>query len=197
MSLIKITVILIVIFISGCCGDYQLITFGRYGESTPDDLIWKKERESHLPRNQLEEHVVGVAANHRAAGDGNVMIVFVTRDNDDILVAAVENTAKNGSRFEPKKVMRYIVEKGRIKATMGPTIEPFPDVALERAALLAVHKAITEGGWAVVPVLNWIQPVAVKATTVGPCFVEVKFFEMNYGGPGNYICSKTMNPCPL
>ena len=183
-------------FMSGCCGDYQLIAFGRQSEWLPDDLNWKRERELRLPQNELEKSVVEVAANHRVQGDGKTMVVYVTHEEKDTLIAAVENVSNSNYRFEPKKVVRYIVQSGRIRATMGPSIEPFPDISFERFALFTIHKAIVEGGWSVVPILNWIEPVTLKAIVHGRCNVEVKVFRTEYGGPGDLICTKSMNPCP-
>ena len=184
-------------FMSGCCGEYQLIaTFNRHSEELPDNLNWKKERELRLPQNELEESVVMVAARQQAWGNGKTMIVYVTHDDKDTLVDVVEDISNSTNRFEPKKVVRYIVQSGRIKATMGPSIEPFPDVSFERSVLVTIQRAIAEGGWSVVPILNWIEPVTLKGTVLGRCNVEVKIFRTEYGGPGELICTKSMNPCP-
>jgi hypothetical protein len=189
-------IVVICFCLAGCCGDYQLIAFRKPLDEFSGDLNWKKERELRSPQNELEESVVQVATNHQVQGNGKTMIVYVTHEGNDSLIAAVENISESTYRYEPKRVVRYIVQSGRIRATMGPSIEPFPDVSFERSVLFATHKAIAEGGWSVVPILNWIEPVTLKGIVLGRCHVELRIFRTDYGGPGDLICTKSINPCP-
>lgn len=181
-------------FMSGCCGDYQLIVV-RDRTALPDSLNWQKELSLCLPRNELEKSIVAVAANHREQESGKTMIVYISHDERETLVATVENISPSDNKFEPKKLVRYLVQSGRIRATMGPNVEPFPDATFERSVLFTSQKALEEGGWAVNPILDWVEPVAIRGTVLGKCNVEVKIFRTDNGGPGDLICTKSVNPC--
>ena len=91
MPYLLIVICAICCSLAGCCGDYQLIAFRRPLDEFSGDLNWKKERELRSPQTELEKSVVQVAANHQVQGNGKIMIVYVTHEDNDTLIAAVEN----------------------------------------------------------------------------------------------------------
>jgi hypothetical protein len=183
------------LFLSGCCGNYTLIGFMDSDHWLSDDLKWRYEQESRLPRGETEGLVVRVAATQRSLVDGNMVIVYISNDQKDSLVVTVEDTSGSKDCFAPKKVVRYLVKSGRIHAVQGPHLEPFPDVAFERSVLHTAGKAATEGGFSVVTIRDWLQPVALKGVVFGNCTVEVTAFAAENDGPGPRLCAKMVNIC--
>lgn len=182
-------------FLSGCCGNYTLIGTMDEDHWLSDDLQWKYERESRLPHDATEELVVRVAASHRNLVDGNVTVVYISNDLNDTLVNTVEDISGSNDCFAPKKIVRYLVKSGRIHAVQGPNMEPFPDVTFERSVLFAAGRAVIEGGWSVVTIKDWTQPVALKGVVYGKCTVEVSAFIAGNDGPGTKLCAKKVNIC--
>ncbi len=181
---------------AGCSGQTRLTgSLSDFYEQLPDDLTWKKEKESRLPQNEVERSVVQVAADHRIQKQGSTSIMYVSRKEQDTYVATAESLSESPSLFNPKKVVRYVVQAGRIRATMGPCLEPFPDAVLERSLLAVTERAVAGGGWVVVPVLDWVEPVVFKGVVQGKCRVEIAIYRAE-NGPGELICTRTVNPCP-
>ncbi len=180
----------------GCSGKHTLFgSMSSFYDKLPEELTWKKEQGLRPPRNAVEISVVAVATSRQDQIHGEHSIFYLTHKGDDIYVAAVETLSHDGSRFEPKKVVRFVVNSGKIRAIMGPCLEPFPDVAFERSLLFATQKAIAEGGWSVIPLSDWIEPVSLRGIVHGRCAVEVAIYEVD-NGPGDLICTRMINPCP-
>ncbi len=196
MSYLSLVGCILCCLISGCSGKRTLFgSLNTYYDAPPEELSWKKETELRTPRNSVEESVVEVAASHKDQTNGALSTVYITHKGEDTYVATVESLSRNPSRFDPKNVVRYVVRTGRIRAIMGPCLEPFPDSAFERSLLFATQKAIAEGGWSVIPISDRIKPVSLKGIVHGKCTVEVAIYEVD-NGPGDLICTKLINPCP-
>ncbi len=181
--------------LSGCCGNYQLIGLMDKWRPLQDDLQWRQERELRAPRDRVEELVVRVAANHLALVDGSMMVVYISHNQKDTLICAVEDISDTKDGFAPKRVTRYLVQSGRIHAVQGPLLEPFPDVAFERSVVYIAGRAVSEGGMSVVTVGNWLKPLALKGVVSGKCKVEVSVFAAEPNGPGPMLCRKSVNVC--
>jgi hypothetical protein len=209
--------VMVLLFLSGC-GKYKLI--GSMSESyLPDELQWKHEKDSRLPQGKIEELVVRVAADHHTLTDGTKTIVYLSdisggqyiqtlvavfegisdfKKTDNPVVAVFgdisDKRIPDDPTFSPKRVERYLVQSGRIHASMGPNIEPFPDEHLESAVTTAAIKTVKQGGSEVMLVSGWSQLVVLKGQGHG-CNVEIICYRAKAGGPGDELFRKTVNGC--
>jgi len=165
------------------------------GVQLPDELQWKPEKELRLAQDKTEELAVKVVADHQTLTIGKKIIVYVAGDQNEALVAVIENISDDDNTFSPKKVERYLIRSGRIHASMGPSIEPFPDVAFERSVIAAAKNALSDGGLSIMVVLDWSQPVSLKGIPHGRCNVEIVGNKIEAGGTGDELFRKTINCC--
>ena len=214
MSIVSIMALLCL----SSCGKFRLIGPIAYN-SLPDELQWKYEKESRLPRSNIEELVVRVAADHHTLTNGNKKIVYISDISGGqqlkTVVAVSEeisgnikpdnapftlfgNTANNSTTddpvLSPRKVERYLIQLGRILASMGPSIEPFPDEQLERAINAAAIKTVKQGGYEAMLVSGWSQSVILKGQGYG-CGVELICYSAQAGGRGKELFRKMVNGC--
>jgi hypothetical protein len=183
------------LFLQGCTG-YKLVGSRSDNFWVPDELQWKHGNQSRLPQNELERLAVKVASSHRPVVDGKIQILYVSDDKSGILVAAVEDISSDHDVYSMKKVTRFLILSDRVYAWMEPSLEPFPDVLFERSVILAAKGALADGVKSIMVLLDWSEPVTLKATVSNRCLIEVTAYRTDsMGRPGNEVCEKIVNMC--
>ncbi|MDD2897658.1 MAG: hypothetical protein PHI31_02980 [Desulfuromonadaceae bacterium] len=179
------------LLISGCFGDYQLVSFG----SASNISGWHQYVNPRKPVNPTEEIVIKVAQTRKNGEYSDSEIVYIVSDNTKqrpVHIVDVIGKPLNDTAYPERLVSRYRVSDGMIVAMSEPATEFYVDANLERAILRAISK--TWSSDRVVIYNNGSESVAIISHAVNNCTADVKLFR-DAGGFGTPLVEKRVAFC--